>query len=84
MLLGVIREAGELDFGASPVSAATGTTGPSSVGSVWQEKAGMSLFVFEIVIRPGTFTLTNQHFQTHTIAVTSEPKDCSQMCIIWI
>lgn len=33
MLLGVIREAGELDSGASPVTAAPETTRPSFVGS---------------------------------------------------
>ena len=43
MLLGVIREAGELDSGASPATAAPATTGSSSVGSAWQEKACMSL-----------------------------------------
>lgn len=42
MLLGVIREAGELDSGASSVTAAPETAGPSSEGSVWKEKAGMS------------------------------------------
>lgn len=42
MLLGVIREAGELDSGASSVTAAPETAGPSSEGSALKEKAGMS------------------------------------------
>lgn len=43
MLLGVIREAGELDSGASAVTADPETAGPSSVGSICMERAAISL-----------------------------------------
>lgn len=61
VLLGVIREAGEFDSGASFVTAAPENAGPSSECSAWREKAGISytlltakydnLFSF----RPSTF-----------------------------
>lgn len=50
MLLGVIREAGELDSGVSPVTAAPDTTGPSSLGSVCMERAAMVLIFADFSI----------------------------------
>lgn len=41
VLLGVIREAGELDSGASSVTAAPETAGLSSEHSAWREQAGI-------------------------------------------
>lgn len=51
MLLGVIREAGELDSGASPVTAAPETAGPSFVGSVCMERStvGFTFTEFSII-----------------------------------
>lgn len=43
MLLGVIREFGELDSGASSVTAAPETAGQLSVGSVQTEKTSIGM-----------------------------------------
>lgn len=48
MLLGVIREAGELDSGASSVAADPETAGLSTEHSVWKKQAGMSSMCSDI------------------------------------